>query len=224
MLVGTGAYAAPRDRRRVAMVGAHGARADSRRVRGSRSRARSPPSSAHPCSSSIVARRYVQPALRGGPRRRTPAQCGRYAFPLFAAAISLRLFDKLDLFVLKALGGSASARGTVRRRAEPDDHPQPRRAVGDDAAPIDAESHAASGGSRRARELAGNAIRGVLLLFPFAGVAAGASTAVSDHDLRRRVRGSRTAAFGADLRRRYDRADVGGVGHSHGGGATKAGR
>ena len=67
----------------------------------------------------VVARRYAQPGFRGGSAA-DARMMWRYAFPLFAAAISLRLFDKLDLFALKALGGSdalAGLYGSAQNRA-----------------------------------------------------------------------------------------------------------
>lgn len=126
----------------------------------------------------IVARRFVRPTLRAAGDADARA-LWTYGLPLFGAAITLRLFDKLDLFALKALGGSAALAGvygaaqnltiipglialsvtslllsTLSRSVR----------VGDDAG---------------ARALVRNALRGVLLLFPFAGVASGAATGIA---------------------------------------------
>ena len=57
-----------------------------------------------------IARWHIRPPLF---RRSTfPArQLWGYAMPLFLFAVSMRLFDKMDLFVLKALGASAAQAG-----------------------------------------------------------------------------------------------------------------
>ncbi len=57
-----------------------------------------------------IARRYARPSLLGRsafPLRRLWG----YAVPLFVGGISLRLFTNLDLFALKALGGTAAQAG-----------------------------------------------------------------------------------------------------------------
>src|SRR5207253_2658500 len=57
-----------------------------------------------------VSRRYVRPPLIG--RAALPArQFWSYAVPLFLTAVSTRLYDKLDLFVLKSLGATAEQAG-----------------------------------------------------------------------------------------------------------------
>lgn len=57
-----------------------------------------------------VSRYYVRPSLFA--RSVFPARrLWGYALPLFLFALSMRLFDKLDLFVLKATGGSAESAG-----------------------------------------------------------------------------------------------------------------
>lgn len=58
----------------------------------------------------MLARRFVKPSLWGRsdfPVRRLLAT----AWPLFLLGMSLRLFDKIDIFVLKALGASAAQVG-----------------------------------------------------------------------------------------------------------------
>ena len=126
----------------------------------------------------VAARRYVQPALRGGSDRDARTMW-TYALPLFVAALSLRLFDKLDLFVLKALGGSAALAGLYGAAQNLTIIPN-LVALSVTTLLLSTLSRAVrSGDTAGARTLAANAIRGVLLLLPFGGVAAGAATAIS---------------------------------------------
>jgi O-antigen/teichoic acid export membrane protein len=126
----------------------------------------------------LVARRYVQPSFRGGSRA-DERTMWTYALPLFGAAISLRLFDKLDLFVLKALGASATLAGLYGAAQNLTIIPN-LVALSVVTLLLSTLSRAVrAGDGDGARTLAANALRGVLVLFPFAGVAAGASTAVS---------------------------------------------
>jgi O-antigen/teichoic acid export membrane protein len=126
----------------------------------------------------LAARHYVKPGLRGG----SPEQARTmwtYALPLFAAAISLRLFDKLDLFVLKALGGSATLAGIYGAAQNLTIIPN-LVALSVTTLLVSTLSRSLrTGDPDGARALATNAIRGVFALFPFAGVAAGAATAVA---------------------------------------------
>jgi len=126
----------------------------------------------------VVARRYVQPGFRGGSAA-DASTMWRYAFPLFAAAISLRLFDKLDLFVLKALGGSDALVGLYGGAQNLAIIPN-LIALSMTTLLLSTLSRTLRvGDTESARVLAENVLRGVLMLFPFAGVAAGASTALS---------------------------------------------
>ena len=126
----------------------------------------------------LVARRSVQPTLRGGSSEQSNMMWA-YALPLFAAAVSLRLFDKLDLFVLKALGGSATLAGLYGAAQNLTIIPN-LVALSVTTLLLSTLSRSLrAGDANGARALATNAIRGVFLLFPFAGVAAGAATAVS---------------------------------------------
>lgn len=126
----------------------------------------------------IVARRYVQPGFRGGSAVDARTMW-HYALPLFAATISLRLFDKLDLFVLKALGGSATLAGLYGAAQNLTIVPN-LIALSVTTLLLSTLSRTLrAGDTHGAHMLAANALRGVLVLFPFAGVAAGASTALS---------------------------------------------
>ncbi|HSP06042.1 MAG TPA: oligosaccharide flippase family protein [Acidobacteriota bacterium] len=58
----------------------------------------------------LLARYYVQPPLYSGGRRRWP-EFWAYVIPLSAFSMSMRLFDKLDLFLLKLMGCSAEVAG-----------------------------------------------------------------------------------------------------------------
>jgi len=58
----------------------------------------------------IIARWFVRPPLLR-PSGYAPQQLFGYALPLFLFAMSLRLFDKLDLFMLKILGGTIEQAG-----------------------------------------------------------------------------------------------------------------
>ncbi len=126
----------------------------------------------------LAARRYVKPGLVGGTATDTRTMW-TYALPLFAAAISLRLFDKLDLFVLKALGGSAALAGLYGAAQNLTIIPS-LVALSVTTLLLSTLSRTVRAGDLDgARTLASNALRAVLVLFPFAGVAAGAATAVS---------------------------------------------
>jgi len=126
----------------------------------------------------LAARRCVRPTLAGatGVAART---MWTYALPLVAAALSLRLFDKLDLFALKALGASAALAGVYGAAQN--------LTVIPNLVALSVTTLLLSTLSRAlrladddgARTLATNALRGVVLLFPFAGVAAGAATGIA---------------------------------------------
>jgi O-antigen/teichoic acid export membrane protein len=126
----------------------------------------------------IAARWFVRPTLLGATDVHTRTMWA-YALPLFAAAMSLRLFDKLDLFVLKALGASAAVAGLYGAAQNLTIIPN-LVALSVTTLLLSTLSRTVrSGDEAGARTLAMNAMRGVLVLFPFAGVAAGAATAVS---------------------------------------------
>ena len=126
----------------------------------------------------MAARWFVRPMLRGATVGHTRLMWA-YALPLFAAAVSLRLFDKLDLFVLKALGASAAVAGLYGAAQNLTIIPS-LVALSVTTLLLSTLSRALRSGDHvGARTLAVNAMRGVLALFPFAGVAAGASTALA---------------------------------------------
>lgn len=122
----------------------------------------------------IVCRLYVRPRLFGRGAYRARELCG-YALPLAAAALSLSLFQRLDLLLLKTLGATAAEAGCyavaqnlsllpalLSFSLAPALLSTLTRALrdGDDAA---------------ARETARQALRAALLVSPFAATAAGAA-------------------------------------------------
>lgn len=58
----------------------------------------------------MVARYYIRPPLFSGERRRWP-EFWAYVIPLSAFSMSMRLFDKLDLFLLQLMGASTDVVG-----------------------------------------------------------------------------------------------------------------
>lgn len=123
-----------------------------------------------------IARFYVRPSFRRSAF--SPRSLCDYAVPLFLCAVCLRFFEKIDLLMLKALGGTASDAGiygaaqnlalvpslfalaftplllsTINRKLR----------LGDDA---------------EARVLSRDAMRFVLMLMPFASMTAGAAPEV----------------------------------------------
>jgi O-antigen/teichoic acid export membrane protein len=126
----------------------------------------------------VVARSFVKPRLRDARLGDSSAMWG-YAVPLFAAAVALRLFDKLDLFMLKALGASAALAGIYGAAQNLTIVPG-LVALSVTTLLLSTLSRAIRlGDDAGAHTLVHNAMRGVLLLFPFAGVAAGASTGLA---------------------------------------------
>ena len=125
-----------------------------------------------------VARWFVKPRFRDA-RRGNLAAMWSYALPLFAAAVALRLFDRLDLFMLKALGASAAVAGVYSAAQNLTIVPG-LVALSVTTLLLSTLSRAIRlGDDEGARTLVHNAMRGVFLLFPFAGVAAGAATGLA---------------------------------------------
>ena len=125
-----------------------------------------------------VARSFVKPRV-GDARRGNASAMWSYAVPLFAAAVSLRLFDRLDLFMLKGLGAGAAIAGIYGAAQNLTIVPG-LIALSVTTLLLSTLSRAIRlGDDAGARSLVHNALRGVLLLFPFAGVAAGASTGLA---------------------------------------------
>jgi O-antigen/teichoic acid export membrane protein len=123
----------------------------------------------------IVARVFVRPALlsRGAfPIRRLAG----YALPLFFYTVGMRLFSRLDLLVVKALGGTLAAAGYYGAAQNLTIVP-----LGLFAASFSPPLLATltrvlrEGKGESARTIIGQAMRLVLCLLPFAGLATGAA-------------------------------------------------
>lgn len=125
-----------------------------------------------------MARYYARPPLWG----RFPVrlqQLWEYALPLFLAGVSMRLFDKLDLFVLKVRGASAATVGLYGAAQNLTVVPA---LIGTAFAPVllAALTHTMrSGDENLAREVARDAVRFTLALLPFAALVAAASPAIA---------------------------------------------
>lgn len=123
----------------------------------------------------IVARVFVRPALLGRtafPVRRLVG----YALPLFFRALGMRLFIQLDLLVVKALGGTAAAVGYYGAAQNLTIVPLGMFAAS--FAPLLLATLTRlllQGQAEAARIMIGQAMRLVLCLLPFAGLAAGAA-------------------------------------------------
>jgi O-antigen/teichoic acid export membrane protein len=122
----------------------------------------------------VVARQFVKPALFMGsdfPARRF----WRQALPLALFAMSLRLFDRLDLFFLKALGASSAEAGFYGGAQNLSIVPG---LVALSFSPLLLSTIARlirDGAEERARELARQALRWVVTLTPFAAMSAAAA-------------------------------------------------
>ncbi len=121
-----------------------------------------------------VSRYYVRPSLFT--RSTFPARrLWSYALPLFLFALSMRLFDKLDLFVLKATGGSAELAGIYGAAHNLALAPG-LFALSFSPLLLSNLGHMLRAGQiDEAHALARNAMRVVLLLLPLAGMSAAAA-------------------------------------------------
>jgi O-antigen/teichoic acid export membrane protein len=121
-----------------------------------------------------VLRGYVRPPLFG----KTPAGAAglwAYATPLFLSAVSLRLLDRLDLFMLGILGVGVEAVGVYGAAQNLALAPRVF-SLAVSSLILATLSHLHRAGDRRAAGvLARDAERGVIMLLPLAGLAAGAA-------------------------------------------------
>lgn len=122
----------------------------------------------------IVCRFYIQPSL-WKPSNFPIQSLAGYAVPLFVAAISVRLYAKLDLIALKAMGGTAEQAGLYAVS-------QNLALLGGIMSPALAPVLIATIGQLLSTEQMGevkalsqSAMRVVLLHLPFAGLVAGAA-------------------------------------------------
>ncbi len=122
----------------------------------------------------VIARAYVRPSPFGGSSL-AARRLWDYAAPLFLSALAMQLFSKIDLWALKALGGTASDAGTYGAAQNLSLVPY-IFAFSFTPLLLSALSRAiGSGDIDGARKLARNAMRLVILLLPLAGMTAGAA-------------------------------------------------
>lgn len=124
-----------------------------------------------------VARYHVRPAWSVQAVRRAGSLWG-YAGPIVVSALALRVFDKLDLVTLSALGGSPEQAGQYGAAQNLAILPG-LFALSFSPLVLSAMSRALRDGETElARRMGRDALRGVLLLAPVAGVVAGAAPAI----------------------------------------------
>lgn len=124
----------------------------------------------------IVARRCVRPSLAGQGVALRPLF--QYATPLFASGLALHIFKKMDLFTLKALGGTASDAGFYAAAQNLALTPS-LFAFAFSPLLLSSLNHMLrTGAPAAARRLGRNALRIIILLFPLAGMSAGAAREV----------------------------------------------
>ena len=122
----------------------------------------------------LVCRCYIQPSLWQPSRFPISALAG-YALPLFIAALSMRLYAKLDLIALKALGGTAEQAGVY---AVAQNLALLGGVMSPALAPVliaTAGQLASQGQTEEVKALSRSAMRVVLLHLPFAALLVGAA-------------------------------------------------
>jgi O-antigen/teichoic acid export membrane protein len=125
-----------------------------------------------------VARFYVRPSLRHR-EALAVARLWGYAAPLLLWALALRLFDRLDLLVLKSLGGTAADAG-IYGAAQTVSLSLGLFTVAFAPLLLSTISRALRDGYLdEARTIARNAMRAVIMLGPVAALLAGASAEIS---------------------------------------------
>ena len=126
----------------------------------------------------LLARFFTRPPLWGAssvPTRRI----WHFALPLFLSGVGMRVFEKLDLFVLKVLGATAALAGIYGAAQNLTIIPG---LLGSAFAPVllAALTHAVRDGDfPLARQLARDAIRFAICLVPFAAMVAGSTPAIT---------------------------------------------
>ncbi len=122
----------------------------------------------------VIGRIYVRPSL-WRPAGFSVRPLWGYAVPLLFAAVSLRLFDKLDLVSLKALGASAEQAGIYGAAQSLSLVPGIFALSFSPLLLSTLTRLLLSGEADAARKMGRDAMRLALLLFPFAGLVAGAA-------------------------------------------------
>ena len=121
-----------------------------------------------------LSRYFIQPPIFC--RRHFPFEkFWKYSAPLFLAALSVRIFDRLDLFALKSLGGTAAQAGVYAAAQNLTLLPGIFALAFADPLLSTLSRLYTSGRLSEAKLIARNAMRFVVLLLPFAGIIAGAS-------------------------------------------------
>ncbi len=122
----------------------------------------------------LIARFHIRPSCFHRPRFPARRLCG-YAIPLFLSAVSLNLYNKLDLFAIKYLGGQTALAGIYSAA-------QNLTLVSDifvlsfSPTLLSTLSRTLSAGDIiKAKEISRHAMRVVVGLLPFAGMIAGAA-------------------------------------------------
>ena len=125
----------------------------------------------------VIGRSFIHPPLFG--RSALPARrFFSYAGCLFLSGLSLGLYSKLDLFVLKLLGGSAVQAGIYGAAQNLSSVPN-LFAFAFSSLLLSTLSHLLHlGDSPSAKQLGGNAMRLIIGLLPFVSLAAGAASEV----------------------------------------------
>ncbi len=127
----------------------------------------------------LVVRIYVRPPLVWRPAFPVRVLL-TYAVPLFVSGISLRLFDRLDIFALKILGGTAAQVG-IYASAQNLTLVAGILALSFSPLLLSTLSQAlARGDVHQARATGRDAMRLVLALLPISGMAAGAAPGIVD--------------------------------------------
>jgi len=125
----------------------------------------------------LVSRWYVRPSISGGGKFAI-RQFWSYSLPLLLFVLIMRLFDKVDLFALKALGRSTAEVGIYAAAQNLTLVPgifafsfsTPLLTI------VSRLLH--SGRTEEAKELARSAMRVVIILLPFAGLCVGAASEI----------------------------------------------
>ena len=120
----------------------------------------------------IMARRYIRPSIVGIPRVRPLWSIG---LPLFTSSLCLSLYSRIDLFALKALGGTAEDAGLYGAAQNLSLLPSVFT-IGFLPMLLSTLSRLVSRGeAQAAKEIGTNALRGVLALLPIAAIVSGAA-------------------------------------------------
>lgn len=125
----------------------------------------------------FVCRCYVAPSLISETRFSMRKLWG-YAVPLFLLALSLRFYDKLDLLMLKLLGGTAAEAGFYGTAQNLSLMPSLFTLAFVPLLLSTLTRILNTGGIAQAKQLGRDAMRLVFLLLPFAGLSAGAASEI----------------------------------------------